>query len=90
MQGFPVQPFLQILAARMETMPLAQQWHPSEALMMDLAGNAMALPVVLAMVQCALAALNWKDRTLSGQSSSSVGFVTDRGLVLECLLTVDC
>ena len=68
MQGFPVQPFLQILAARMETMPLAQQWHPSEALMMDLAGNAMALPVVLAMVQCALAALNWKDRTLSGQA----------------------
>ena len=68
MQGFPVQPFLQILAARMETMPLAQQWHPSEALVMDLAGNAMALPVVLAMVQCALTALNWKDRTLSGQA----------------------
>ena len=87
MQGFPVQPFLQILAARMETMPLAQQWHPSEALMMGLAGNAMALPVVLAMVQCALAAF---ERSDSIRASSSVGFVIDRGLVLEYLLTVDC
>eukprot|EP00438_Fugacium_kawagutii_P001081 Skav236104 [mRNA] locus=scaffold1166:290060:291565:+ [translate_table: standard] len=68
MQGFPVQPFLQILAERMEAMPLAQQWFPSEGLMMDLAGNAMALPVVLAMVQCALSALNWKGPTLSGQA----------------------
>lgn len=69
MQGFPVKPFLEILAAHMEAMPLAQQWHPSEALMMDLAGNAMALPVVLAMVQCALAALNWKGPTPSGQAA---------------------
>ena len=90
MQGFPVQPFLQILAARMETMPLAQQWHPSEALMMDLAGNAMALPVVLAMVQCALAALNWKDRTLSGQAVQLALLQTEDSCWNVCwLLTVD-
>lgn len=53
----------------MEAMPLAQQWYPSEGLMMDLAGNAMALPVVLAMVQCALAALNRKGPTQSGQAT---------------------
>ena len=67
MQGFPVTPFLELVQEHMQSLPLAEQWFPSENLMMDLAGNAMALPVVLAMLQCALVALNWKDGAQSLQ-----------------------
>ena len=38
----------------------ASPWQPSEALMQDLAGNAMALPVVLSLLQCMFTALSWK------------------------------
>ena len=34
---------------------------PTEALMADLAGNGMALPVFLAFLQSALACIEWKD-----------------------------
>ena len=34
---------------------------PTEALMADLAGNGMALPVLLAFLQSALACIEWKD-----------------------------
>ncbi|CAE6953498.1 SSRP1 [Symbiodinium sp. CCMP2592] len=40
---------------------LQATWTPSESLMQDLAGNAMALPVVLALMQCAFLALSWRD-----------------------------
>ena len=40
---------------------LQTTWTPSESLMQDLAGNAMALPVVLAIMQCAFIALSWRD-----------------------------
>lgn len=36
-------------------------WRPTETLMQDLAGNAMSLPVVMTMLQCAFAAVNWQS-----------------------------
>lgn len=36
-------------------------WWPTETLMQDLAGNAMSLPVVMTMLQCAFAAVNWQS-----------------------------
>ena len=89
MQGFPVQPFLQILAARMETMPLAQQWHPSEALI-DGPGRQRHGIASSPCYGTMCAGCFKLERSDSIRASSSVGFVTDRGLVLECLLTVDC
>ena len=75
-QGFPALPFLkrvqdEILAAlagpqaahltlAQATRPPQTPWIPSEALMQDLAGNAMALPVLLALVQCAFTAISWR------------------------------
>ena len=36
-------------------------WRPTETLMQDLAGNAMSLPVVMTMLQCAFVAVNWQS-----------------------------
>ena len=56
LQGFPALPFLAKLKADLP--PLA--WFPSESLMYDLAGNAMALPVVLAILQAGFASVTWR------------------------------
>ena len=40
---------------------LLLSWQPTEALMQDLAGNAMSLPVVMTILQCAFAAVNWQS-----------------------------
>ena len=37
-------------------------WKPSEGLMQDLAGNAMSLPVVMTILQCAFASVSWHSR----------------------------
>ncbi|CAJ1455628.1 unnamed protein product [Effrenium voratum] len=60
LQGFPASTFVRELS---QHQPLAwlQSDFPSESLMADLAGNAMALPVVLAMLQAAFAALEWQQ-----------------------------
>ena len=60
MQGFPVMAFLRGLKQH------GAAFEPSESLMQDLAGNAMPLPVVLAMLQAGMCALSWRDDILSG------------------------
>lgn len=60
MQGFPVVTFLRALKQH------GAAFEPSESLMQDLAGNAMPLPVVLAMLQAGMCALSWRDGILSG------------------------
>ena len=78
-QGFPVLPFLAALelqpqrpedasAASADRPPA---WYPSEALMADLAGNAMALPVVLAIIQSTCVALSWKEEPNTANSAST-------------------
>lgn len=42
---------------------------PTEGLMADLAGNAMALPVVMGVVQSLLACLEWRDSEIAGPVS---------------------
>ena len=44
-------------------------WQPSEALMQDLAGNAMALPVVLTMLQCAFASVCWREKGMNAAAA---------------------
>eukprot|EP00975_Prorocentrum_lima_P046032 9627020-Prorocentrum_lima.AAC.1 len=39
--------------------------EPKEILMQDLAGNAMALPTLLAALMSSMSALPWKDRAVS-------------------------
>ena len=56
LQGFPINPFL----AKLEDVLPQMAWFPSEALMFDLAGNAMSLPVILAVLQAGFASLTWK------------------------------
>lgn len=46
-------------------------WKPSEALMQDLAGNAMALPVVMTMLQCAFASVSWHSRGTAAAPAST-------------------
>ena len=46
-----------------------QAGFPSEGLMADLAGNAMALPVVMAVVQSMLACLEWRDTEIAAPVS---------------------
>ena len=60
LQGFPANAFLKVLDRQR---PLAgiDATFPTEALMSDLAGNAMAVPIVLAMLQAAFAALEWRQ-----------------------------
>ena len=66
-QGFPAIPFLQKLEEHAEEFKLST-WRPSESLMQDLAGNAMSLPVLLAMLQSAFAAISWSK---TGSESSA-------------------
>ena len=68
LQGFPAEQFLEWLQAKQEKQGLRpgsgknDAWWPSESLMQDLAGNAMALPVVLTLLQCAFCAVSWRER----------------------------
>ena len=56
---------------------------PSESLMSDLAGNAMALPVMLAMVQCAFASISWKeDVQQTPAATQQAGSLINSGLGL--------
>ena len=55
-QGFPVLPLL----SEHEAVKRPQAWSPTEALMQDLAGNAMALPVLMAILQSMFAAFSWE------------------------------
>ena len=62
LQGFPVEVFLQKVRENLEP----TETMPSESLMMDLAGNAMALPAILAMLQAGFCALDWRPGVRSG------------------------
>ena len=64
-QGFPVLPLLKTHEATMRP----QAWQPSETLMQDLAGNAMAIPVVLAILQSLFAAFSWQPNPNPNESS---------------------
>lgn len=50
---------------------LLVSWKPTEALMQDLAGNAMALPVVMTMLQCAFASVSWRPKDLVGTAAAA-------------------
>lgn len=56
---------------------LLQSYRPSEQLMQDLAGNAMSLPVVLTILQCAFAALGWKSGAAVAAASTPVSKAED-------------
>ena len=61
MQGFPALPFLKVVEKSQHALLRLAAWAPSESLMQDLAGNAMSLPVVLAMLQCGFVAATWSS-----------------------------
>ena len=69
-QGFPVIPFLQ---AYEDAPKRPQAWSPSEALMTDLAGNAMSLPVVLAILQSLLTSLSWMEEADADVEAEEAG-----------------
>ena len=73
-QGFPVIPFL----AAVEAAKRPQAWTPSEALMGDLAGNAMSFPVVLAILQSLFTALSWQEEEKSPEASMDAGRLRSR------------
>ncbi|CAE7228141.1 SSRP1, partial [Symbiodinium natans] len=55
-QGFPAVPFLN----HCESVKRPQAWSPSENLLQDLAGNAMALPVLLGILQSMFVSFSWQ------------------------------
>ena len=63
LQGFPVQVFLAALERHDD-----DEWRPTQSLMLDLAGNAMPLPTVLAMLQAGFCALNWRPGVQGGEA----------------------
>ncbi|CAJ1377376.1 unnamed protein product [Effrenium voratum] len=50
---------------------LLRTWRPTEVLMQDVAGNAMSLPVVMTMLQCAFASVNWRSGAVSRAADES-------------------
>lgn len=50
---------------------LLVSWQPTEALMQDLAGNAVALPVVMTMLQCAFASVSWQSKGFAGTAAEA-------------------
>ena len=68
--GPPAASYLQTRSAQGSQGPHTP-WVPSESLMQDLAGNAMALPVLLCLAQCAFTALSWRP-TVSAIASHQV------------------
>ena len=87
MQGFPVLPFLQAVQDLQSSLPRSSAWMPSESLMQDLAGNAMSLPVVLAMLQCGFSALTWSSCAAS-KAAGEAPLSKDEGKVgaPDCVL----
>lgn len=63
LQGFPISVFLEALESDYEG-----DWRPTQSLMLDLAGNAMPLPTVLAMLQAGFCALNWRPGVQGGEA----------------------
>ena len=99
MQGFPATPFLRKFAeqgysAAVDPMPPApsevkkkrrrsdKPWL-TEALMTDLAGNAMALPVLLAITQAALTAVPFRQASLPVTQEQTEAALQALGLVLR-------
>ena len=71
LQGFPILQFLKTLRKR-NKLALSrgkEVWKPDQTLMQDLAGNAMAFPVPLALLQAALCAVNWRDHARGAQET---------------------
>ena len=50
---------------------LLRSWQPSEALMQDLAGNAMSLPVVMTVLQAAFTAVTWASGAAVGTAADA-------------------
>ena len=71
LQGFPILQFLKTLRKHNKlALSRGQEvWKPDQALMQDLAGNAMAFPVPLALLQAALCAVNWRDHARGAQET---------------------
>ena len=62
LQGFPIEAFLSFASTGIaDSVGVGEGlYEPTQALMMDLAGNAMPLPTVLAMLQAGFCALSWR------------------------------
>ena len=56
---------------------LLRTWRPTEVLMQDVAGNAMSLPVVMTMLQCAFASVNWRSGAVSRAADAPVSTQED-------------
>lgn len=71
LQGFPVLQFLKTLRKHnKEALSRGKEaWQPDQALMQDLAGNAMAFPVPLALLQAALCAVTWREEARGAQDT---------------------
>ena len=50
---------------------LLVRWRPTEVLMQDVAGNAMSLPVVMTMLQCAFASVSWRPKDFAGTAAAA-------------------
>jgi len=73
-QGYPISEVKELLASH------------SEGLLQDLAGNAVALPVLLAVVQSTLEAISWRKVRIREGASSSSAEVEDAMALLDGLL----
>ena len=62
LQGFPIEAFLSFASTGIADSAGVGEglYEPIQALMLDLAGNAMPLPTVLAMLQAGFCALSWR------------------------------
>ena len=75
MQGFPIGPCLKSLSQEgyvvsAEEATTKKKKFPTDSFLQDLAGNGMALPVVMAVVQACLAAVHWRPVNLKTSASS--------------------
>ena len=75
MQGYPIGPCLNMLSQEgyvvsADQVTSKKKKFPTDAFLQDLAGNGMALPVVMAVVQACLAAVHWRPVGLKTTASS--------------------
>ena len=66
-QGYPILPLLEVY----EAVKRPQAWTATEVLLQELAGNAMALPVVLAILQSIFVSFSWVPAATEAASSST-------------------
>ncbi|CAE7454779.1 SSRP1 [Symbiodinium sp. CCMP2592] len=80
-QGYPVLPLL----ATYEAVKRPQAWTATEVLMQELAGNAMALPVVLAILQSMFVSFSWAPAAAEATTAHTLRRAVSQEDVLQAL-----